>query len=201
MTKRLLNGNLQKYQNRNFVQRLLIRRFQNAVVEAVRDTAAQSMLDAGSGEGFTAEILRQKISGISIVCTDTDVEAIGRGCRLFPALTFRKEDILSLSIPDKSFDIVMCLEVLEHLQNPCDALKEFRRVTRKYVLVSTPHEPWFRIANMLRGKNLKAFGNDPEHIQHWNPTTLKEILNTNGYTVLKCRLRFPWMLFLCEVKR
>lgn len=39
-------------------------------------------------------------------------------------------DICAIPVPDENFDIVMCTEVLEHLPNPVEALKELSRVTK-----------------------------------------------------------------------
>lgn len=201
MNDRKPHGNLQKYRNENPLQRFLIRRFQDAVTNAIHTSSARSVLDAGSGEGFTAEQVRLCHPGLNVVCVDMDTEALARGRSFFPELHFSRGDVRSLPFPDRSFDLVMCLEVLEHLENPSQALEEFRRVSRTYVLVSVPHEPWFRIANVLRGKNLGAFGNDPEHIQHWSPRSFRAFLEHNGMNVITKSLRFPWMLFLCEVRR
>jgi ubiquinone/menaquinone biosynthesis C-methylase UbiE len=39
-------------------------------------------------------------------------------------------DITSIPEPDQSFDAIMCIEVLEHLPNPIEALAEFSRLLR-----------------------------------------------------------------------
>jgi ubiquinone/menaquinone biosynthesis C-methylase UbiE len=40
-------------------------------------------------------------------------------------------DIASIPEPDKSFDAIMCTEVLEHIINPREAIKEFARLLKK----------------------------------------------------------------------
>jgi ubiquinone/menaquinone biosynthesis C-methylase UbiE len=39
-------------------------------------------------------------------------------------------DIASIPVPDSSFDAVMCVEVLEHVPHPTEAIREFARITR-----------------------------------------------------------------------
>jgi len=39
-------------------------------------------------------------------------------------------DITSIPEPDSSFDVILCVEVLEHLPNPAEAIKEFSRLLR-----------------------------------------------------------------------
>ena len=51
-----------------------------------------------------------------------------------------------LPFADGVYDIIQCMEVLEHLQHPERALAEFRRVARKgaHLIISVPHPPeWF----------------------------------------------------------
>jgi ubiquinone/menaquinone biosynthesis C-methylase UbiE len=52
-----------------------------------------------------------------------------------------------LPFADGSYDVIQCMEVLEHLQHPERALAEFRRVARRgaHLIISVPHPPeWFR---------------------------------------------------------
>ncbi len=50
--------------------------------------------------------------------------------------------------------------------------RELARVSAGSVVVSVPHEPWFRVGSLIRGKYVRTLGNHPEHINHWNPRTL-----------------------------
>lgn len=40
-------------------------------------------------------------------------------------------DIASIPVFDKSFDAIMCIEVLEHIPHPIEAVKEFSRILKK----------------------------------------------------------------------
>jgi SAM-dependent methyltransferase len=40
-------------------------------------------------------------------------------------------DILDIPVPDHSFDVILCTEVLEHIPNPVGALSEFARILRE----------------------------------------------------------------------
>ena len=49
-------------------------------------------------------------------------------------------DILSIPLPDRSLDAIMCTEVLEHIPDPLGAIKEFSRLIKPggYLLITAP---------------------------------------------------------------
>lgn len=49
-------------------------------------------------------------------------------------------DIASIPVDDKSFDAVMCIEVLEHIPHPIEAIKEFSRIVKPggYLIITAP---------------------------------------------------------------
>jgi ubiquinone/menaquinone biosynthesis C-methylase UbiE len=99
---------------------------------------------------------------------------------------------------DDQFDLVLTMEVLEHLEDPQRALREIARVSRRYVIASVPNEPVWRILNMLRGAYLKDFGNTPGHVQHFSPRAFRRLLETELEIIDTCR-PLPWQMALCRV--
>jgi len=80
-----------------------------------------------------------------------------------------------LPVKDNSYDCVLCLDVLEHVENIHQLFDELCRVTKKYVVVSLPN-PWADFYAMLRGgfyaanKPLKFYNlpiNPPEDRHRW----------------------------------
>ena len=47
------------------------------------------------------------------------------------------------------------------------------------LVVSVPWEPWFRLGNLGRGKNVARWGNDPEHVNFFNPRKLRAALGAH----------------------
>ena len=195
-----LYGNWQKYQSKNPLQQALINRFLQEVRDLVAPLPGKSILDAGCGEGFVLNMLLQMRADLEIVAgVDIDAEALGRGCQLFPQVPLLQADILCLPYPSASFDIVVCTEVLEHFQNPGEVLSELRRVSKKYCLFSVPHEPFFRLSNLMRGKSISRLGNDIDHRQNWSQASFVKFLQ--GYVdVLSVRRSFPWQIVLGQVR-
>lgn len=86
------------------------------------------MLEIGIGNGFVSRYLRSR--GLNITTMDIDQ-------RLEPN---KVGSVLNIPFHEKSFDVVACYEVLEHLpfEKFKEALKEIYRVTSKYAIVSLP---------------------------------------------------------------
>lgn len=60
----------------------------------------------------------------------------------------------NIPYPDNEFDVVLCLDVLEHLDNIHHVFDEICRVSNKYVILSLPN-PWADLFDMLRNKDYR----------------------------------------------
>ncbi len=76
--------------------------------------------------------------------------------------------IYGLPFVNHEFDLVICTEVLEHLNAPILALQEIRRVSAKYCMLSVPNEPIWRFLNITRGAYITNLGSTPAHVNHWS---------------------------------
>lgn len=198
MTKRELPTNFIKHTSKNPLQRFLINNFYTTLVSLVKSLSPKTILDAGCGEGFTMNRLTKEKIGEKIEGVEYSKDALTLGRKLFPNLTFKEGSTYDLLYKDNSFDLVICTEVLEHLNEPIKALKEVFRVSKKNILVSVPNEPFFMLGNFLRGKNLSRLGNDPGHINHWTIISFQKFLKNNGLKIKILKFPFPWILILGE---
>ena len=189
--------NYKKHTSRNPLQKLFIRRFLKALAKDVKVFHPKTVLDVGCGEGFTLSYLRHEDIGKKLEGIDFSEKAVEIGRRLYPYLDLKKGDIYHLPYKDDSFDMVICTEVLEHLTYPEKALKELARVSRKYCVISVPHEPWFRVGNFLRGKNITRWGNDIEHINHWSKGGIVKLAG-KYLRIRTVKTPLPWTLVVGE---
>ncbi len=189
-------GNYQKYLSGNPLQRLLIWYFHRWVNRLLETTTATTILDVGCGEGFTIERLSRSANDRLIRGVDNDLHALLRARETNPRVVFYMGDVECLPFASDAFDVVLCLEVLEHLRDPLTALQELGRVTSKHCLISVPNEPFFMAANLLRGKNVRAWGNDPEHVRNWTATQFLRLVRRH-FRVETVVYPFPWVMALC----
>lgn len=193
------SSNFQKHTSRNPLQRRLIGRFHETVASLVDLTGARAALDAGCGEGFA---LRHIAHGrdLTLVGLDASPEALLVARQLSPEQRFVGGNVLALPFPPGSFDLVLCMEVLEHLDDPARGLAELRRTSREWLLLSVPNEPLFRGANFMRGKNVRALGNDPGHVNHWSATSFARFVSQQC-DIVRLETSFPWTIALCKTSR
>src|SRR3989344_5248458 len=143
--------NYKKHTHRNPIQRLLLWNFFQTLKGLVFKIQADSILDVGCGEGFTLNRLKENKIGKRLEGIEYSKTAIELGKKSYPDIKITQGDIYNLSYKDNEFDLVLCTEVLEHLENPTKGLKELIRVSKKYLVVSVPNEPLFMFAQFVRG--------------------------------------------------
>jgi len=180
-----------------WLQKLLIDNYYIVLLDTAKRLKPTSVLDAGCGEGFTLSHFEEKNIGKNLEGVDFLSTAIKIGKKLHPKLALKQGDIYKLPYKDSQFDLVLCTEVLEHLENPEKALKELKRVTKKYIILSVPNEPLFMFGNFIRGKNVKRWGNDVEHINHWSTSAFEKFV-AKEFTVEDVNTPLPWTMIVAK---
>ncbi len=98
------------------------------------------VLDIASGTGFGGNMLAEVASFVT--CADIDVSKLQEGRNLFRRdnLAFAREDVMNMSFPDASFDVVISMETMEHVDDVDGYLAELRRVLKPggRAILSTP---------------------------------------------------------------
>ena len=171
----------------------------DTVVNILDSQPRGSLLDVPAGEGALAARLID--AGFDVRC-----------CDLYPEI-FRLDGVdihrgnLDAELPfaDRSFDYVTCLEGLEHIENPQQAMREFARVLKPggHVIVSVPnilnieerlkwllfgYTSHFKPISRAASERLRAEYEDLVEIAaHVNPigySELRYVLEKNGFEIL-----------------
>ena len=191
-----------KYISKNPMIVLLNNYFLSTIASLVKSLGSSRILDIGCGEGIVTHFLINTLSFNSNQIVGLDIE---RNCLkiaqdINPGTQFFQASIYGLPFQDNSFDLVLGLEVLEHLQFPDKAIGELTRVAKNWVIVSVPNDRIFRLGNMLRFKYLSSWGNTPGHIQHWDKKTFNNLIS-RYLDILKIKSPFLlWLVLLCQSK-
>jgi ubiquinone/menaquinone biosynthesis C-methylase UbiE len=185
-----------KYGSKNPIERSLMNGFLRAVTGFYDRVAPATVLEVGCGEGRLAQhLVSRGPRPQRFVACDLELTAVARG--LDPLIELREASIYELPFEDASFDLVVCCEVLEHVDAPARGLAEVARVARRGAIVSTPREPLWRAMNMMRGKYMRSLGNTPGHVQHFGRRALERLVGTS-LRVVDSRGPIPWTVVLGE---
>lgn len=187
--------NHEKFETKNIVAKGLIGRFHETVTKTIADVQPANLLEVGCGEGFFLNALKKRLPDLPVLGLDYNDQALAAGHEVFPTLPLAKGDIYKLDQSDQSWDVVVASEVLEHLDHPGDALRELKRVAKRYVVLTVPWEPWFQLGSLGRGKHIKRLGNHPEHINHWSPKSFRGFIGQQMVVEKMITWKaFPWMI-------
>jgi len=188
-----------KYSADNPISNFLVNNFTSQINEIIKRIDYDVVLDVGCGEGIIFAKLKQRFKDKKCTGVDIDKDHIEKANLNAPFASYQKGSIYDLRFPKNSFDLVMCLEVLEHLENPEKAVQNLKEVSSKYVLISVPREPIWRILNMVRGSYWRDWGNTPGHLNNWSTKQIKKMLG-NHFEILEVRKPLPWTIILCKVR-
>lgn len=107
---------------------------------------------------------------------------------MYPGVDYIISDCRRTMFPNKSFDVSVAGEVIEHLEKPEELIKEMVRITKKKIIISTP---------VLEFE-------DPEHLWEFNEKDLIKMLSPYGKvtceTIKSDRFKGRKYIFaLCEI--
>ena len=104
-------------------------RLRNIVSELIEPQDV--VLECACGTGMLSAVIAEKSRRLTATdYSEGMLKRAKKNCRRYENITFRKEDITSLTFPDQTFDKVVAGNVIHLLDEPLTALKELNRVCR-----------------------------------------------------------------------
>lgn len=186
-----------KYATRNPIEKRLMDGFFDALLASLPLRTPRRILEVGLGEGEVAERVRERFPSSAFTGIDLPDDELAAAWRE-RGLPGAFADIAALPFPDRTFDLVLCIEVLEHVPDPAAGLRELRRVAAADLVMSVPREPIWRAANMARGKYLRDLGNTPGHVNHWSARAFAEFVRRE-LDVVEVHRPLPWTMVRARV--
>lgn len=188
-----------KYATTNPIERRMMDGFFTALDRMLEDSRPELVVEVGAGEGRVTERLVERFPGADVVGLDLpDQELAAEWTALGVPMFFG--DVTQLPFPDRSVDLVVGLEMLEHVPLPASALREIARVCAGAAVLSVPREPIWRIGNMARGRYLSDLGNTPGHVNHWSATSFVDLVATE-LDVVRTARPLPWTMLRAVPRR
>lgn len=174
----------QKGIRNNFLQNKWHTRKLSAVLSEVKNSP-NSILDVGCASGWFLSELQKEFPSAKCYGVDIYPDAIAYGKKKYKKIKFEIADAHKLPFKNGMFDLVVCTEVLEHVDDPRHVITEIKRVLKKNgraiieldsgsILFSTVWFLW---------KLSKGGVWNHSHLHSFNVQKLHKLLKDAGFTI------------------
>jgi ubiquinone/menaquinone biosynthesis C-methylase UbiE len=147
------------------------RQLRRIIKKMIRPLDFKSVLDVGCGQGSFLKELQTEFPNIRAHGIDISRTAVELARKRMPDGQFYVVDITETFLDDIC-DLVVCSEVLEHIPDDLLALQNLKKMTGKYLLVSTP-----------QGK-MRKFEKQVGHVRNYAPGELVKKIESSGFKTL-----------------
>jgi len=146
-----------------------------AIAEA--DLTVSSFCEVGCGAGGVLDYLASEVPNASFTGFDiADGMEFWKNCK--NKIEFHHGDFFEIN--DRHYDMILLLDVIEHLANPWDFLERIRKYSRNFLF----HIPLDLSAqSVLRGYPLTTARKSVGHIHYFNKDLALELLKECGYKI------------------
>ena len=136
--------------------------FYEEVAQVCAVFGARHVVDIGCGSGHLLRALAARTPNAHFVGVDFSRNAIRRACKVLPEARWVVGDAYAPPVQEASFDLVLCTEVLEHLDRPRDMLDALARLCTPggHVVVTVPDgelDAWEGHVNFWSESELASF--------------------------------------------
>ncbi|MDB3905897.1 class I SAM-dependent methyltransferase [Crocinitomicaceae bacterium] len=164
------------YQRTSYLSPITVKRYNELLdgFEPFRKTG--KLLDVGAGYGFFLEIARER--GWEVHGTELTEEAVehcrGKGIKMFQG------EFHDLDLDPDSYDVIVSIEVIEHINTPKDYVSTAKKILRKGGLfyLTTPN---FNSILRYRLKEQYNVIEYPNHLCYYTSRTLTKLFTENGF--------------------
>lgn len=137
--------------------------------------AGRDVLEAGCGEGYGADLIAS--AARRVLAVDYDAATVAHVATRYPRVEVVEGNLAALPLDDASVDIVVNFQVIEHLWDQPQFVRECARVLRPggLLLMSTPNRITFS-----PGLDTPV---NPFHTRELNAAELSELLTDGGFAM------------------
>jgi len=155
-------------------------------VEMLSSTDEKIILELGCGIGGSASLISECKEFIGTDLSESAIAQANLAYKDRQNFRFMAMDATNLTFEDNKFDIVIAREVIEHLLNPGDCIKEVFRVLKPngQFIVTSPNRDslHLRVNRMLGHSDFKC---SFDHIQEFTFQEAAEMLKEEGFEIKK----------------
>lgn len=154
------------------------------------DIRPSKILDIGCASGYLTSQIASFFPTAEVFGIDVYKNAIEYGQRIYPNIKFKVVDAHKLPFNNQTFDLITCIETLEHLEGPEGALREMYRCLKddgKILIGQDTDNLLFKIIWLIWTRSTGKVWND-SHIHPYRPGELERLIEAYGLKISKSKL-------------
>ena len=152
-----------------------------SIAEALRGCAPGTALDVGGGHGQLVDPLRALGWTVTVLGSDAECERNLRELHGKRDCTFVRGDLLALPIPDRSFDLVVAVRLVSHIEAWETLLEQMCRVARKWVVIDYPSTTGLNALTPLLFGLKKGFEGNTRTYRSFSSGELERAFTSHGF--------------------
>ncbi|HPR64993.1 MAG TPA: class I SAM-dependent methyltransferase [Thermoanaerobaculia bacterium] len=140
------------------------------------------VLDLGCGLGEIVPLLPE---GVNYMGVDRDSYMVEHNREVYPGFSFLLSDLASDPFPEGPWTVILCLAVLEHLDDPLSFLKKCKPCMKEggRVIITTPHPRTRLLHGWMSKMRLLSRHADEDHETFLHRPVLEKMAREAGYAV------------------
>jgi len=158
------------------------RHVRRVIKKLIRPLEFKTVCDVGCGQGSLLLELMEEFPGIEPNGTDISSAAVELARRKVPQGKFYVLDLVMDHVPRK-FDLVICSEVVEHIEDDLSAMRNLCRMTGKYLVITT-----------VQGRMRRFEAEEVGHVRNYKRGELAAKLREAGFDVVRS-VDWGWPLY------
>ena len=143
------------------------------IFKLLKGLSFQTMLDAGCGTGVLLQKIHEKYPHVKLTGSEYSGQGLEFARKRLPDSEFMTMDLSKQSL-DQKFDLITCIDVLEHIPDDRGALRNLFQMSGKYVILSVPLGPLFK-------EEAERLG----HVHGYSRQEFEEKIREAGFEILR----------------
>lgn len=139
------------------------------VMRELRRLRFESLMDVGCGEGTLLAMIAQRYPSTQLAGSEFSRAALALCREQIAQVDLSSLDIVKDDVPVQAYDVIVCVQVLEHVDDDVTALRNLQRMARKHVVISVP------------GGVLDDRGRRNGHFRHYTKAGLVDKMTAAGF--------------------
>jgi SAM-dependent methyltransferase len=161
-----------------------------AIRKVLADLPPGTALDVGGGHGQLVDLLQEAGWKVTVQGTDAECERNLRELHGKRAVPFVEGDLFALPVPDRSFDLVISVRLISHVDDWPRLIAEMCRVARQSVVIDYPSTSGFNALTPLLFRMKRAFEGNTRTYTSFSRAQLRAEFRRHGFTRLTERKQF-----------